>query len=95
MSEGSTRDSQTDPNSDMPDFVAFSIIKKKMSADSGSAEVGSPAAGPSHFRWPMRWPGCLMAIFCPLSADQLTAAGPPIWSMLAVLRRYSYMYSYY
>jgi hypothetical protein len=25
-----------------------------------------------------------MAILCPLSADQLTAAGPPIWSMLAV-----------
>eukprot|EP01049_Picozoa_sp_SAG25_P004657 SAG25_NODE_298_length_10188_cov_5.941421_8_plen_67_part_00 len=34
-----------------------------------------------------------MAILCPLSADQLTAAGPPIWSMLAVwyeLVPYSY-----
>jgi hypothetical protein len=87
MSEGSTRDSQTDPNSDMPDFAAFSPTLKKYQ------QTRDLYHGRLQGRLTSGGPGCLMAILCPLSADQLTAAGPPIWSMLAVwyeLVPYSY-----
>jgi hypothetical protein len=81
MSEGSTRDSQTDPNSDMPDFAAFSPTLKKYQ------QTRDLYHGRLQGRLTSGGPGCLMAILCPLSADQLTAAGPPIWSMLAVWLR--------
>jgi hypothetical protein len=41
MSEGSARDSQTDPNSDMPDFAAFSSIITRAAAAAAAAAARS------------------------------------------------------
>jgi hypothetical protein len=62
MSEGSTKDSQTDPNLDMPDFAAFRAIIKNFHQQQNRDLYPGPPAGPTHFRWPRLSHGHFLSI---------------------------------